>query len=159
MACRTCSAICSSVAVQNPTAALRALRIVIKPFCPRSKFACHCVYKHLCNNTTRGFCQKRTGCARVLQVVRVSAAQFMSASLQVFYAMCQGLLYAFCYHLDSLLDTADDSDCLTPSRLQSIHISDTAKPAVAAHSASSSMQSAGLRQTLSELLPQILHHR
>lgn len=92
-------------------------------------------------------------------VLQPTSAFAMGVQHQVFYAMCQGLLYAFCYHLDSLLDTVDDSDCLSPSRLQSIHISDTAKPVSDVQHGNSSMQPAELRQTLSELLPQILHHR
>ena len=84
---------------------------------------------------------------------------FLAAPLQVFYAMCQGLLYAFCYHLDSLLGAAQEPDPLTPSELQSIHLSGTAQPAVCTHSDSSCMQPAEMRQVLSDMLPQILFHR
>ncbi|DBB10726.1 hypothetical protein WJX82_002210 [Trebouxia sp. C0006] len=75
---------------------------------------------------------------------------------QVFYAMCQGLLYAFCYHLDSLLSTdADDMDAVDPSQL---HISDAAPPTSKPED-KACMQPADIRHTLSDLLPRILHHR
>lgn len=70
--------------------------------------------------------------------------------------MCQGLLYAFCYHLDSLLGTdAADTDSLDPSQL---HISDDA-PAACAPQAETCMQPAEIRRTLSDILPGVLHHR
>ncbi|KAA6429038.1 MAG: hypothetical protein FRX49_01148 [Trebouxia sp. A1-2] len=75
---------------------------------------------------------------------------------QVFYAMCQGLLYAFCYHLDSLLSTdAGDIDAADPSQL---HISD-APPPTSLSGDNACMQPADIRHTLSDLLPRILHHR
>ncbi len=70
--------------------------------------------------------------------------------------MCQGLLYAFCYHLDSLLSTgADDMDAVDPSQL---HISDAAPPTSKSED-KACMQPADIRHTLSDLLPRILHHR
>ena len=78
-------------------------------------------------------------------------------TLQVFYAMCQGLLYAFCYHLDNLL-SKDDSEDSANAQLQSVHISDAAS-ASALHDSPTCMQPAAVRQTLSQLLPCILHHR
>ena len=70
--------------------------------------------------------------------------------------MCQGLLYAFCYHLDSLLGTdAANTDSLDPSQL---HISDEA-PAASAPREKTCMQPAEIRRTLSDLLPGVLHHR
>lgn len=79
--------------------------------------------------------------------------------MQVFYAMCQGLLYAFCYHLDSLLNTTDDMGALDPSQLQSVHISDTPPPAELPAQDQSCMQAAEIREKLADLLPGVLHHR
>ena len=82
----------------------------------------------------------------------------LSFSLQVFYAMCQGLLYAFCYHLDSLLSRNDSEDAMSAAQLQNVHISD-AMSAPGLRQSPSCMQPAAIRQTLSQLLPCILHHR
>lgn len=79
-------------------------------------------------------------------------------TLQVFYAMCQGLLYAFCYHLDNLLSKNDSEESASAAQLQNVHISDAA-PVPALHDSPNCMQPAAIRQTLSHLLPCILHHR
>lgn len=79
-------------------------------------------------------------------------------TLQVFYAMCQGLLYAFCYHLDTLLSRNDSEEAMSAAQLQHVHISD-AVPGPGLHTSPSCMQPAAIRQTLSQLLPCILHHR
>lgn len=79
-------------------------------------------------------------------------------ALQVFYAMCQGLLYAFCYHLDTLLSKNHSEDAASAAQLQHVHISDAVlTPGL--HTSPSCMQPAAIRQTLSQLLPCILHHR
>ena len=53
--------------------------------------------------------------------------------------MCQGLLYAFCYHLDSLLSRNDSEDALSVVQLQNVHISD-AVPAPGLRQSPSCMQ-------------------
>ncbi|KAL3152288.1 hypothetical protein ABBQ32_001359 [Trebouxia sp. C0010 RCD-2024] len=82
----------------------------------------------------------------------------MGVHHQVFYAMCQGLLYAFCYHLDTLLSKNHSEDAASAAQLQHVHISDAVlTPGL--HTSPSCMQPAAIRQTLSQLLPCILHHR
>ena len=87
-----------------------------------------------------------------------SIPEIIECLLQVFYAMCQGLLYAFCYHLDSLLSDSNVAHALDTMHLQKIHISEPV-PAPAVQSHSSCMPPADIRSTLSQLLPCILRHR
>ena len=75
--------------------------------------------------------------------------------------MCQGLLYAFCYHLDGLLNPdAEDVVEVDACQLQAVHISQPAAPASAdPDQATTCMQPPEIRHTLCDLLPGLLHHR
>ena len=78
--------------------------------------------------------------------------------LQVFYAMCQGLLYAFCYHLDDLLSRPEPDVESNAHQLQNVHLSDAASPSTLPQS-QGCMHPNDIRQALSHLLPVILRHR
>ena len=82
---------------------------------------------------------------------------------QVFYAMCQGLLYALCYHLENLLLPQSDSEVnFEAAQLQHIHISSQMQTDASADQVSrqqEGMSPAQLRQQLADLLPTILRHR
>ena len=76
--------------------------------------------------------------------------------------MCQGLLYALCYHLDDLLHQQSEVN-VESVQLQQIHLSNqTPTQAQAYHSGAAppeGMSPALLKQQLADLLPRILRHR
>lgn len=82
---------------------------------------------------------------------------------QVFYAMCQGLLYALCYHLENLLHPQSDSDVnFEAAQLQHVHISSQTQAHASVHQNSwqqEGMSPAQLKQQLADLLLTILRHR
>lgn len=81
---------------------------------------------------------------------------------QVFYAMCQGLLYALCYHLDTLLHQQPDTDAaFEATQLQHVHISSQIPAQLHQDGAQqhSAMSPSQLKQQLAGLLPSILRHR
>ena len=112
------------------------------------------ICKHSCKVTTPA----HTHITAELNACWSSILKGVACLLQVFYAMCQGLLYAFCYHLDSLLTDSNVEHGLDTTHLQKIHISDPV-PAPAVQPHSSCMPPADIRNTLSQLLPCILRHR
>lgn len=84
--------------------------------------------------------------------------------MQVFYAMCQGLLYALCYHLDTLLNQSSKEDgSMEAAQLQHTHISSDvlSSPGLQHRVVQDSKcpSAEQLRQQLSDMLPIILRHR
>ena len=77
--------------------------------------------------------------------------------------MCQGLLYALCYHLENLLHPQSDSDVnFEAAQLQHVHISSQTQAHASVHQNSwqqEGMSPAQLKQQLADLLLTILRHR